>query len=209
MEAYTQSLAVIEAQKETPSIQVKLDALTIKTDADEKLCIETGVIIARIEKALEEERKKYVDPLNKQVKTINTFFKGYTDKLSEFKETARKKISDYRSEKERKRLEEQKRLDAILAKQREEELKQAAATGTTAPAIGLSVPVAPLANTVKSDTGSASGRSVWKWSVEDYSKIPDEYYILDEKLINANVKGGMRSIPGIKIYEEKEVSFRT
>jgi hypothetical protein len=203
------SVAVTEAQRETPSIKTKLEALVIASDADEKICIETGVIIARIEKDLENSRKKIVDPLNKQVKEINSFFKPFTDNLAALKETARQKIGDYRAEKERKRLEEQRRLDAILAKQREDELKKAAETGTAAPAIGLTIPVAPVANTVHSDTGAATGRTVWKWSVEDLSKVPDEYFILDEKKINGLVRGGVREIAGLKIYEDKEVSFRT
>lgn len=206
---YHNSAVIAEAQKETPVLQTKLAALIVNNDDAEKLCIETGVIIARIEKELEAERKRIVDPKNKELKEINSFFKQFSDQLDALKETARKKIGDYRSEKERKRLEEQKRLDAILAQQREEELKRAQAEGTTAPAIGLSVPVAPIANTVHSDTGAASGRSVWKWSVEDLTKVPEEYFILDEKKINGLVRGGVREIAGIKIYEEKDVSFRT
>ena len=206
---YRSSAAVAEAQRETPAMITRMTELVVNSDASEKLCIETGVIIARIEKQLETERKKVVDPLNKQVKDINSFFKDYTDKLSEVKEMARKKIGDYREEKERKRLAEQKRLDAILAKQREEELKRAAESGTTAPAIGLSIPVAPIANTVHSDTGAATGRKVWKWEVADLAKVPDEYFIIDEKKINALVRGGVREIAGLKIYEDTEVSFRS
>lgn len=206
---YRNSIAVANAQKENPSIEKKLTALIVNSDESEKICIETGVIIARIEKELEAERKRNVDPLNLELKEINTFFKSFTDKLSELKESAKKKVSDYQKEKEQKRQAEQKKLDDILAKQREDELKKAAAEGKTAPAVGISLSVAPVANTIHSGTGSASGRTVWKWSVEDLSKVPEEYFILDEKKINAEVKGGTRTIAGLKIYSEKDVSFRT
>lgn len=206
---YRNSVAVVSVLKQQTEIEARLASLVVNSENSVKLCTETGVIIARLEKELEAERKRYVDPLNAQVKVCNTFFKQYTDKLSALKELAAKKIREYRAELERKRQEEQRRLNAIMEEQRRKELEEAAKNNIAPPPVALTVPIAAPVNTTHSDTGSASGRRVWKWKVEDLAKVPKEYFVLDEKKINALVKGGVRQIAGIIIYEETDITFRT
>lgn len=47
-------------------------------------------------------------------------------------------------------------------------------------------------------------RKVWKWKVVDINKVPREYFILDEMLINKEARGlkDKLNIPGIEAYED-------
>lgn len=54
---------------------------------------------------------------------------------------------------------------------------------------------------VRHDTTST--RKNWKWKVKNQNEIPSEWFILDEKKINAAVKAGERNIPGLEIYEDE------
>ena len=51
------------------------------------------------------------------------------------------------------------------------------------------------------DTGSF--RKIWQWEVEDLSKVPAEYLVLDEARINKEVreKRDKCTIPGIKTFD--------
>lgn len=55
-----------------------------------------------------------------------------------------------------------------------------------------------------------STSDVYKWRIVDESKIPREYLIVNEKLINQMIKttNGSFVIPGIEVYKEKQVSVK-
>lgn len=81
-------------------------------------------------------------------------------------------------------------------------------------AVESSAPVMPIRG-VKTDGGDeclsrvTSGlRDVWRWKIADENKVPRHYWILDEKRISAEVRGGARNIPGLAIYADEEISTR-
>lgn len=53
-------------------------------------------------------------------------------------------------------------------------------------------------------------RSVWKWRTVDKTKIPDQYWVLNEGAINVQVRTlkGACQIPGIEVYEEISTGVR-
>jgi len=55
--------------------------------------------------------------------------------------------------------------------------------------------------------GKVQLRTVWVWQVEDEKLVPDVWWQLNEQAISAAVKGGIRHIPGIHIYEKTESAF--
>lgn len=211
--SYLDTLITPTPEEKALNIPLKtvLEKTQINNDAAEKIFIETGTIIARMEKALDVERRGKVDPLNQQVKEINDSYRVYTEMLFTMKELVRVKILGWRKHKEDERKKAQALLDAALAEQRAKELAEAEKVGKPpAPAFAMELSIGPgAANTTKSDTGAAVGRKVYVWKMVDEKAVPDEYWILDEKKINNLVKGGVREIPGIAITEEQGVSFRT
>lgn len=72
-----------------------------------------------------------------------------------------------------------------------------------------SVEVTAPASSAYKPAGMAS-RDVWKWKVVDVSKVPSKYLMVNEKLINAEVKvqKDKTDIPGIEVYREKTAFVR-
>lgn len=165
-----------------------ISAIEVKKQEADKLLIfdeadieKAGVIIkefAKLGKAVEELRKKAVDPLNKMVKGINTFFKGLTSfEVSE--RMLRNEINAFIEEKRKKEQEE-------LAEIKKQDIFEEAA-----PVVEDKLQTEAL-TTVKRKT----------WELVDINKVPREYLVLNEKLINEirqNSELDAESpIPGIK-----------
>lgn len=51
-------------------------------------------------------------------------------------------------------------------------------------------------------------RKVWTHDIEDESKIPREYMTVDVKRIRDAVRAGLREIPGVRIFQDIQTSFR-
>jgi len=62
-------------------------------------------------------------------------------------------------------------------------------------------------NTVHSESGAARMRKVWKFEIENEKQIPKAYLTVDEVKIRKAIKGGVREIPGIRIYEDEQVGI--
>ena len=64
--------------------------------------------------------------------------------------------------------------------------------------------------TVKTDAGMAIRKEVWKWELTDISQVPKEFTqtVVNKLIIDAAVKSGNRSIPGILIYPEIQTTYR-
>ena len=56
---------------------------------------------------------------------------------------------------------------------------------------------------IHSENGSVKVRKHWTFKIVDATKVPKKYFVIDEKLIRADIKAGVRSINGIDIYEEE------
>ncbi len=74
---------------------------------------------------------------------------------------------------------------------------------------------APVINHVPSFGGGGSSVSklngtakVWKFEVTDANQVPREYLEVDETKIRKAVGSGMRSIPGVRIYEDTQLRIR-
>lgn len=150
-------------------------------------------------KLAEENRTFIVKPFNDQVKAINSRFKETTEPLEQADATVRKGMIAWRnSENVRIAKENADRL-AVEAKQalREgdttkmmEKVQESQEARAGAPAI------------VRTQTGKSSFRKETRWEIEDLTKIPAEYWSIDEKKIAADSKRGV-AIPGVKTWTEE------
>ena len=61
---------------------------------------------------------------------------------------------------------------------------------------------------IEVEDGSMKRTLSWEFDVEDSSEIPFKYMMPDIKEIEKAIKGGIREIPGIKIYERQELTLR-
>jgi len=177
---------------------------------EEKAASFLGVVKA-IQKKIEAKRKEYVEPLNAVVTKINAEAKSAALPFVQAESAIKKRLADYATEMDRKRDEEHAARNAEQVRL----LKEAAVAPIekqTAIASRIdAVVAAPLPQTTKgvsADTGSVSYRMVWKWDVVKDAEIPREYLAIDNAKVTAAVRSGIRSIPGINIYEEKTVAVR-
>ena len=154
--------------------------------------------IVGIRKALEIHRKDFTGPLNAEIKGINDYFKTMLEPIDRAETSTRQLIIKYNQDLERRRLE----IDRIEAEKLRLARAEEEATGEhTVDLTPIPKPVEPVRRIV-SELGSTTTREIRKWEVEDKTKVPPEYLIVDEKAIGKLVRAGIPSIPGIKIWTE-------
>jgi colicin import membrane protein len=95
-----------------------------------------------------------------------------------------------------KRAEEQARIREMVAKE-------------TQPVVATAIaPVSEQASQIKTADVTVSVRKVWKFEVEDASRVPSAYRVVDERLIRKAVSEGVRDIPGVRIFEDEQIATR-
>lgn len=166
-------------------------------------------------KRIEEKRKEYVQPLNVQVRKINADFKAMQEPYIAMESTLKGKMVDYANKKERERQEaerkerEERAAEArrIAEEQRISNQKAAAQLREQRAKEEAEKPAPVAPKTVKTETAKVVTKKVVKFEITDPSKVPDEYKVVDERLVRqAVVQGGKRRIAGVRIWEEAQVS---
>ncbi len=86
--------------------------------------------------------------------------------------------------------------------------REAKKKGIEAPVV--TAPVMPERERVtRTETGSSYQTKRWTFEIVDQEKVPRDYLMVDNEKIRKAVQGGIRSIPGVKIFEKVVTSFRT
>jgi len=165
--------------------------------------------VKRLAKSIDQRRKGLIEEPSGYVKAVNSMAKMFTEPAGEIETLLKRKLSAFQSQRElerRKAEEEIRKAQAELYKKQQAEAKAAHVEAPPPPA-----PIPIKAETVtRSDTGvSAHVRKVWKAEVVDESQVPREFCSPDMKLIDQAVKGGIREIAGVRIWEENTTILRT
>lgn len=206
----------------------------IKSDEEAAKITNLGRRASITVEELERIRKQAVEPLNKQVKLINSFFATYTSALAEsIIERAKYLLTTYQQQvrdRVRREQEEQRRREEEAAqRQREAEERLAAAKNKKArdkaaaeaeaasaalAAAQVAMP-APAPKHIKTEQASAIRSEVYVLQgIHDIEQVPKEYWrnkvVIEalEKVLRAAVRTGTRSIPGCSIGPEDRVAFR-
>ena len=200
---------VLAVASEATELEVRAESITIvDTDSDESAKVVLSQLATK-KKDLETLRKSFVGPLNKHVKDINTFFKEQALPLDNADKIIRNKVASYFLEQKAIADKEQERQDKLAAKRQETADRKAQKDGQiVAPPVPVPIVQTPT-KTTKTVAGSVTMKSVWKYEIVDRSKIPSEFYVLEESLIRRQIAAGRHEIPGIRIYETKETMVRT
>ena len=91
------------------------ESFVIHSDADVEDASKYLKVIAESKKSLEERRQFLVRPLNNHVSAINEMFKRFLAPAVEADQLLRRKITDFRTDQQRVRLEEQRRVNEAAA----------------------------------------------------------------------------------------------
>ncbi|GIW55358.1 MAG: hypothetical protein KatS3mg082_1762 [Nitrospiraceae bacterium] len=180
-------------------------------------------------KALEEKRVAITKPLNQAIKAVNDLFRKPKELLEQAEALIKKAMSAYDQEQERKRREEQARLEEEARKERERleakareaeekgQIEKAEALRESANAVVA--PIVSPATEAPKVTGIAT-RGLWKARVTDKAALvrhivaerPDLLFLIeiDSAALNALARAqkSALSLPGVEVYEEKVIAVR-
>jgi hypothetical protein len=67
---------------------------------------------------------------------------------------------------------------------------------------------APRYATVSAPVPMKGTTKRWVFEVQDATKVPREYLIVNEPSIRQAINGGIREIPGVRIYQDESISLR-
>jgi len=180
----------------------------IQSNDDLKPATEDLASIANLKKALTEQKKRYLDPLNDKVKAFRAAFDKFFEPIDQADKVTRQKILTFKAEQERKAREaEEINRQAIELAKKQAKLNGGEFTVDTTP-----VPVPQVApDKVHTEVGTAGTSQVWKFEVIDFAALPNEYKIADEVKIGKVIRAtkGTISIPGVKAWPEEILRVTT
>lgn len=180
-----QAIAVLDA----------VAGLQITTDEEYESAVDILKEVKRAANDLEAARTAITKPMNDAVKAVNAQFTEPSSRLEiaerRLKQMTAKYVADKRAEQQRMIAEAALAAAAARASQPD-------AATDVAKAVEQAVTLAAAAAAPVVSGVSFSER--WDWSVSDLSLIPREYLRVDDTKINAAVKAGVRSIPGVRIF---------
>lgn len=183
-----------------------VDSITVTDSKSEVLAVDSLKRIKVFMKECDDIRKAKKEPFFEMSKRIDAAFKPILDTLAECEKKLKDKLNIYLQACEKKRQEEQAAAQKKFEEDNLAALEQRAFTGED---VQVDVPVPVLQKTSsQGNYGSASQKSVWRWELQDITKVPVEYLAVDEAKVNALVKAGTRQIAGLRIYEEKVIAVR-
>jgi len=200
-----QQVQIVE--KNVPALITKAKSMEVKTELESKHANNLLLECKKYFKIAEDRRKFFVKPLQDHVKTINDLFKVITSPLKEVEAILKDKLLGWVRIEQARKAQEEKEKREITSSFLETDTSNVPVTVNEKPKV-----------TIDSGLGKSFTKKVWKWKVADESKIPKEYWILDEKKINGllrahskNVHGVASNdlkIDGIEVYQEDELSVR-
>jgi type I site-specific restriction endonuclease len=144
------------------------------------------------ERNLEIKRQEFTAPLNQSLKAINKTFRELRTPLEQARHLLTNKILTWKRAETERLAKEEARRRAI------QEAHEKAGHEVKAPVV-LERPENKIGNT--------QTRKVWTFAVVDFSKVPDDFKVINPKEVNISIHMGVRNIPGIKIYQEEQLSI--
>ncbi len=168
-------------------------------------------------KEIEARRKEITNPLDEAKKAAMLQQNKMLAPMVQIEKQLKMKVGDYLSEKQRLQEEADRKLrEEEIAKKEaaKAEIMEQAEMSESELALDDAIKIdeeiedlktAPIIKISSAHRGAFSGayrRTVKKWRVTDIKLIPERYFTLNEKLINANVRAG-EEIPGLRIWDEK------
>ena len=139
-------------------------------------------------KQITEEKDKVLKPLKEAVKAENARWSPMETILEDAIEILNKGMIKYMTDKRNQELEEEKKIMADRRTKVETKIDKLAE-------------VEKVENKVSTDVGSTSFVEVKCFEVEDITKVPKEYLLIDEVKVRASMKAGVE-ITGIKYWIE-------
>ena len=176
------------------------NARVIMSLDDAKLAADDLSMIAKLKKAMESKRKDYLQPFQDHVKEVNEIYKTLMQPIETADMVTRSKVLSFQREQaELKAKQEEINRLRMEAATKEAELNN----GEIKESVNI-IDVVTVPTHVYADNGTLGTSKVWKFEVEDLTKIPLEYLIPDMVKIGKVVRAGVK-IPGVKSWQENSL----
>lgn len=201
-------------ENEVLTLKDQAEAMTIASEDDYQKATDAVGVVTDKKKQIEKLRKFFVDPLNKQVKDINSMFKPQTEQADEIITIIKRKMAKWWNDQEEKRRKEEARLQAIRDKANEKRAEQGKEM--------IQEPVKQVAEverTTTSDKAQSTVKKRWTHKIVSMEKLPDdvkkavwaEAYkkgIVDT-VVRKFVQAGVREMAGVEIYQETDIAVKS
>jgi hypothetical protein len=185
-----------------------LDALPpIFGDDDLVPYSERAKLLKQAAGVVEKARKQEKDSILQAGRTVDDWFARLAAPLKAAADTVVAAINAH----QRKMLEEKRKADEAARREAEERAKAQATPFDDPTPEPVVMPVkAAEAVRVVSSTGrvAATASTVWRHEVTDPAAVPRQFLMVNETAIKAAIAGGMREIPGCRIYEDLKTVVR-
>lgn len=187
--------------------------LEVDSDESAQLAVDMDRQAQQAMKSLEEQRKRWVKPLQDHVKQINADFKPYVAKAEAVRSALRGKLIAWQKKKDeeiRKANEAKRREEMARALEESEQLEAEGHNDLAKEKLDRALTPHPSKLVEKGRTRGVMGSSAkvskfWTYRIVDQSKIPNQYMKPDLGALRKAVNGGERSIPGLEIYQEDKL----
>jgi len=189
--------------------------------------IEAGKSVKAFLKKIETKRKELVEPLNEQVKAINSYAKQISSPIESAESHIKKEVIAFENE------QQQIRYDLRIKLETEQRAKEIALQAELSEAVSkpvdcddifgiqelevekIKVDQKILHHEIKAkeydikQIGVRNARKIWKCELIDIKKVPDQFRIvtLNEKAVLAVAREGQVEIPGVKVWQETTIAF--
>lgn len=212
-----------EFNKFALSVSDQVTKIAIKNQEDYETASNLLKDIKDMAKKAEDARKKITSPLDQAKSAVMDLFRPTATALENCEKHLKSLMITYANEQERLRREQEEKLrkaaeaeEARKRKALEERAIKAAEKGNEEKAEELrqqSAEVFIPAPTVSSTFQKVSGQAIkqnWKARVIDINKVPREYMIVNESMLDKMAKAtkGSIAIPGVEFYFENILSSR-
>ena len=201
--------AVLEPfRNKAKQLAAQASAIKVQDHESQLAAITLAGTIKKVAKTVEDARKEYTSPINEHVKSVNGLAKEITTPLDTGMRHLTGQLNQYASkvELERRKAEEEARRQAEVEQKHLD--AEAKAAGVEAPIVPEILPAKPEKATVRTEAGTSYQRKIWTFEIDKLDEVPREYMLLNEKAVNAAIRNGVRSIPGLKILETTSTVIR-
>ena len=194
-EIQKQEIVEIEAINTSFTLQAERQKIVNQADVDF-----VNIILKHISEqmaTIERKRKTFTQPINQSLKEINNTFKELVKPLQLAKNILTQKVMAWRREEQEKIRLEQERIA------KEEERRRKIQEAHKEKGHEVSEPVVMARPEPLRATDTTQTRKVWRFTIIDETKIPQEYLMIDAFKIKEAIRDGIRTIPGIRIFQDE------
>lgn len=210
---YADDQEVLDVQSEARTVADQARALVIDDEATNTQAIEMLSHVRKTGKRIDALKKRWLDPLNEQIKLIRSDFDVMAAPAKEADQILSRKTSDYRMQVQEAARKEQQRLRLLAEKRQAAAAAKAEIRGVEPPPVMPIVPtVAPPAKTVATESGSVTYRKQTHMEVTDPDLVPRIWCCPDEKKLGAAARAGIigpdNCPAGVRVWITEEATVR-